>query len=306
MSLAKILIVDDEQNYARLLKKFLMRSQKNKTKSKHKHYEIELSFELEEALAKIEQILPDVIITDLRLDQELEGLEILDYLKENNLDIPTIIVTAYGNKQNILKCLEKRPYCLFEKSEQFESLNEKIESKLEGILREAKSKTRAKPHLATVRSSLEKLPRSQHLQLLLERLGLLTKEEYDKISDEMQSLRFLIGDDEQKQKQIDKIDRERKSKGLIPLSTINKSNVLILQKSYVSKATGQKKFYPYFLLRSINDRGEIINKYLGKYELISDPLILEKIKNKFSEAELREKGVKISPAQSDNSPKSEI
>lgn len=274
MSRAKILIIDDEKSFANLLKTFLQTNQDKKD-----IYQIELAYQLDEALTKIDSFLPDLIITDLRLERELEGLEIFDYLKENNLDIPVIIITAYGNKQNILRCISKRPHYLFEKAGEFGYLKQKISQ----ILTEVKDNSRTKPHLATVRSSLDKLPRNQHFQLVLERIESLNLEEYNELTEELPLLRLSIKDGEFEQKQLDKIDRDREARGLIPLSLIEKGNIYCEKQSHKSKITGKRTVYAYFYLRWLGDDGKQEFKYLGRYEKIKDPLILEKIHLKYPE-----------------------
>ena len=277
MSKPRILIIDDDQGFANVLKSFLQNDAQGK-----KIYEIEIVYTLDNGILKLEDenSLPDLIITDLRLDQGLEGLAVFDYLKDNNLDIPTVIVTAYGDKKNILKCLPKRPYYLFEKTGQFEYFKKKIEQ----ILTEVKSKSRKRtPHLATVKSLVKNLPKKQHFDLILDRIEQLTLEEYEELQDEMPLLRLSIKDGEQEKNQINKIDLEREQQGLIPLSIIEKAGVYFEKRSHKSKKTGVRNVYPYFYLRWVNEKGENDWKYLGRYENIKDPIILDKIHQQYPE-----------------------
>ena len=273
MSKDRILIVEDEQIVASLLKSFLLATQEEKSK-----YQIELAHNLSEAIEQIEKFLPDLIVTDLRLDKGLEGLAVFDFLEENNLKIPTIILTAYGDKENLLKCIEKRPHYLFEKARGFEELKDKITQ----IITEQKSKSRVKPHVATVKSLLDKLPPSQHFQLILDRIENFTLEEISELEDELPLLRLSIKEEQQEQKNIEVIDRRREVKGLVPLSLLNKGTIHCEKHSYKLKTTGERKVYPYFYLRWM-DNGKHAGKFLGRLEKIEDPLVLEKIYQKYPE-----------------------
>ncbi len=278
MSKATILIIDDEKSFANLLKSFLGIKEEGK-----KAYQIEIAHNLESAIALIESenSRPDLIITDLRLKKGLEGLAIFDYLKENNLDIPTIIITAFGNKENILKCIPKRPYYLLEKTGSFDYLKKKIDQ----ILTEVKSqnKSKRKPSVATARALLKNLPRKQHFNLLLERIEKLTLSEYEELEEELPLLRLSIKDGEQEKTEINKIDLEREAQGLLPISIIEKGNIYMEKHSYKSKTTGKRSIYPYFYLRWTCDDGSTDFEYLGRYEKIKDPIILEKIHQQFPE-----------------------
>ena len=273
---AKILIVDDEQNLANLLQDFLELDREHP-------YQIEIAYNLESALTKIDNFLPDLIITDLRLERGLEGLGIFDYLKENNLDIPIVIITAYGNKENIIKCLEKRPYYLLEKSSGFKVLREKIPQ----ILKEVKGEKRAKPHLATVRSYLERLPRHQYLNLIYEGIENFNTQEFEELEEELPLLKLSIKDGQIQEKQLDKLDREREGQDLIPLSLIKNSGIFCERKSYKSKTTGKMKAYTYFYLRWVDDEGKSQSKFLGKFENIKDPVILEKLYQKYPDFKVK-------------------
>ena len=277
MSKPRILIIDDEQGFANVLKSFLEMDEGGKAL-----YEIEIVNSLEQAILKLEDenSLPDLILADLRLEKGVEGLAIFDYLNEHNLEIPGIIVTAFGDKKNLLKSIPKRPYYLYEKSQDFAPLKKIIEQ----ILTEVKNKSRNKtPHLATVKSLVKKLPKKQHLDLILNSIENLTLEEYEELEEELPLLRLSIKDAEQEKKEIDKIDLEREQQGLIPLSIIEKAGIYYEKHSYKSKITGKRNVYPYFYLRWVDENGKQDFIYLGSYKKIKDPIILEKIHEQYPE-----------------------
>ena len=274
ISKARILIIDDEQSFAGLLKSFLQATPEEK-----KRYEIEIANNLDDAINQIDRFLPELIITDLRLDKGLEGLAVFDYLKENNLDIPTVIVTAFGNRENLIKCISKRPYYLAEKSRGFEELKQKVSE----IVAEVKSTSRGKPHLGTLKNLLGNLPESQHFQLILDQIENFSLQQYQELEEELPLLRLSIQDENRKKKKLDIADQERIAQGLVPLSLLDRGTVHCEKKSYKSKATGERKVYTYFYLRWIKDDGRHAGRLLGKLREIKDPLVLEKIYLKYPE-----------------------
>ncbi len=88
----KILIVDDEKETAEMLKEGLMRE----------GYGVVLAFDGEEALLKIKEDNPDVILLDLLLPK-LNGFEVLKEVKERFKDKwrPVIIISGQADLESI-------------------------------------------------------------------------------------------------------------------------------------------------------------------------------------------------------------
>lgn len=78
----KILVVDDEKPISDIVKF-------NLTKE---GYEVFTAYDGEEALEKVEEVLPDLIILDLMLPKK-DGLEVCREVRKNH-DMPIIMVTA--------------------------------------------------------------------------------------------------------------------------------------------------------------------------------------------------------------------
>ena len=274
MRKAKILIIDDEASFASLLKSFLQTAQSEASK-----YLIEIADSLDKALDLIDKFVPDLIITDLRLEKGLEGLAVFDYLEENDLDTPIIIVTAFGNRENLLKCIPKRPYYLAEKVGGFEALKEKVTE----IVKQIKTKEKATPHLGRVKSLLDRLPQGQHFQLILDRIERFTPQQYAELEEEIPLLKLSVQEGYKEKKDLERIDEQRRAEGLIPLSLLQKGTVHCEKHAYKLKTTGERKIYTYFYLRWIRDNGKHAGKVLGKLKDIEDPLLLEKIYEKYPE-----------------------
>ena len=88
----KILIVDDEENIRLLYEEELS----------EEGYDVQTSSSIKDALKKIEEFTPDLIILDIKMP-EIDGLEGLKKFKELFKDIPVILCSAYESyKQNFI------------------------------------------------------------------------------------------------------------------------------------------------------------------------------------------------------------
>jgi CheY-like chemotaxis protein len=84
--MANILVIDDEADMRFAVRMLLERSG---------HTVIEAG-NGEDALAKLDEIIPDLVLLDMRLPG-MDGIQILQKLREKQKDLPIIMVTGYGN-----------------------------------------------------------------------------------------------------------------------------------------------------------------------------------------------------------------
>src|SRR5918997_635358 len=93
--MAKILVVDDETDLEALIK------QKFRQKIREHRYEFIFAVNGNDALAKL-QLHPDidVVLSDINMP-EMDGLTLLTKLKELSPLIKAVIVSAYGDMENI-------------------------------------------------------------------------------------------------------------------------------------------------------------------------------------------------------------
>ncbi|RKZ22951.1 hypothetical protein DRQ18_01570 [bacterium] len=85
----RVLIVDDDPEFVETLKKSLS-----------KYFIVYTAFSKKEAIECYEKESPDVVLLDIRLKDEpgnKEGLDVLRYIKEEDPDIPVLVMTAYGD-----------------------------------------------------------------------------------------------------------------------------------------------------------------------------------------------------------------
>ncbi len=92
----KILLVDDERNILRMLKKFLSKA----------GYDVETARNYEEALSKLQTMGFNLILSDMRLPGK-SGLDLLRYIKQSFRDLPVIIITAYGSIENAVEAMKE-------------------------------------------------------------------------------------------------------------------------------------------------------------------------------------------------------
>ncbi len=97
--MARILVVDDEENLRLVLKTFLKRH----------GYDVEVAHDGEEALPMIDGFGPDFVITDVRMPR-LGGLELLSALSAKGSDANVIVMSAYGSHDLALEAIQAGAY----------------------------------------------------------------------------------------------------------------------------------------------------------------------------------------------------
>jgi DNA-binding NtrC family response regulator len=91
-----ILVVDDEKNILKVVSTTLGKES----------YTVDTARSSEEAIEKFDKDTHDLIITDLKLPGK-SGMELLEYIKSRNPDIPIIMITAFGTIENAVEAMKK-------------------------------------------------------------------------------------------------------------------------------------------------------------------------------------------------------
>jgi two-component system nitrogen regulation response regulator NtrX len=99
-----ILVVDDEPSIVQILSGILQ----------DEGFEVITAPDGETALTVVEAELPDLVLLDIALPG-LDGLEVLQQLKEHQPQLPVIMVSAYGNVENAVKATRLGAYDFIEK-----------------------------------------------------------------------------------------------------------------------------------------------------------------------------------------------
>jgi len=81
----KILVVDDEESIRLLYKEELQ----------DEGYLVDVAVDGEDALKKFEECNPDLITLDLKMPG-MDGLEVLNKIREKDMDVPIVLLTAYS------------------------------------------------------------------------------------------------------------------------------------------------------------------------------------------------------------------
>jgi len=115
-----ILIVDDEKNYLVILEALLA----------PEGYEIITQDNAVNALRLIREADLDLVITDMKMPG-MDGMELLDEVKNIDSDLPVIIMTAYGTIEMAVEAMKKRAYDYITKPFRNEELKLTIKKALE-------------------------------------------------------------------------------------------------------------------------------------------------------------------------------
>lgn len=86
----RVLIADDDED-SRILLSFLLEEE---------GWEVTQACNGQEALTKVIAEKPDLLILDNRMP-ELTGVEVYQYLKAQNIDLPIVLATAHGSLEEL-------------------------------------------------------------------------------------------------------------------------------------------------------------------------------------------------------------
>ena len=90
-----VLLVDDEQDILELLEMTLLKMGLQVDKARN----------VQQALGKLAQQRYELCLTDMRMPDG-EGLQIVQYITQHNLDVPVAVITAHGNMENAISALK--------------------------------------------------------------------------------------------------------------------------------------------------------------------------------------------------------
>lgn len=91
----RILVVDDEIEYCRTLKDFMVK----------KNYEVDIALNGVEAVKKVEKMRPHIVFLDIIMSG-MSGIEVLIKIKEIDSNIKIIILTALSDRELKKNALE--------------------------------------------------------------------------------------------------------------------------------------------------------------------------------------------------------
>jgi len=126
--MTKILVADDETDLEMLIK------QKFRQKIREQHYEFIFAINGNDALAKIQQHPDiDIVLSDINMP-EMDGLTLLSRLSESSPLIKSVIVSAYGDMDNIRTAMNRGAFDFITKPINFEDLSLTMEKTIKHVI----------------------------------------------------------------------------------------------------------------------------------------------------------------------------
>lgn len=126
--MTKILVADDEADLETLIR------QKFRQKIREQQYEFVFASNGNDALEKIQQHPDiDILLSDINMP-EMDGLTLLSKLSESNSLIKSVIVSAYGDMENIRTAMNRGAFDFITKPINFEDLSLTVEKTLAHVL----------------------------------------------------------------------------------------------------------------------------------------------------------------------------
>jgi adenylate cyclase len=125
--MAKILVVDDEADLEVLIK------QKFRQKIREQQYEFLFAINGRQALEQLEQHKDvELVLSDINMP-EMDGLTLLAKLNEKNLLLKSVVVSAYGDMENIRTAMNRGAFDFVTKPVNFTDLELTIERTLQHV-----------------------------------------------------------------------------------------------------------------------------------------------------------------------------
>jgi len=101
-----ILIIEDDESIRRVIKKIL--------EGENKNYKIIEAIDGKDGLIKINENQLNLILCDIKMPR-LDGIDVLKYVKKNNLFIPFILLTGHGNVETAVNAMKIGAFDFIEK-----------------------------------------------------------------------------------------------------------------------------------------------------------------------------------------------
>jgi two-component system response regulator PilR (NtrC family) len=117
--LPRVLLVDDEPDILELLELALQKM----------GLEVDKAGNVREALAKLAASKYDLCLTDMRLPDG-DGLQIVQHIAQQNMDVPVAVITAHGNMENAVAALKAGAFDYLSKPVSLDQLRALVNSAL--------------------------------------------------------------------------------------------------------------------------------------------------------------------------------
>ncbi|OGS90340.1 MAG: sigma-54-dependent Fis family transcriptional regulator [Gallionellales bacterium GWA2_60_18] len=119
MKSPRVLLVDDEPDILELLELTLLKM----------GLEVDKAGDVSEALAKLAARRYDLCLTDMRMPGG-DGMQVVQYIVQRNLDVPCAVITAHGNMENAVAALKAGAFDYLAKPVSLDQLRALVKSAL--------------------------------------------------------------------------------------------------------------------------------------------------------------------------------
>jgi two-component system response regulator PilR (NtrC family) len=149
----RVLLVDDEEDILELLEMTLLKM----------GLRVDKAGNVREALAKLAERHYDLCLTDMRMPDG-DGLEVVQYITQHNLDVPVAVITAHGNMENAIHVLKSGAFDYLAKPVALDQLRSLVKAAL-SLPQTATGHERGllgnSPAMQKVRDLIDRVARSQ-------------------------------------------------------------------------------------------------------------------------------------------------
>src|SRR3989338_9025029 len=147
-----VLLVDDEQDILELLELALLKMGLKGDSASN----------VREARAKLTACRYDLCLTDMRMPDG-DGLQVVQHIMQNNLDVPVAVITAHGNMENAVTALNAGAFDYLAKPVSLDQLRALVKSALklpQTVVPDGKALLGHSPAMQRVRDLIKRVARS--------------------------------------------------------------------------------------------------------------------------------------------------
>ncbi|WP_107667091.1 response regulator [Cyanothece sp. BG0011] len=274
MTTSKILVVDDEIIYwTRLIEQIF------EEKIESNEYQFSFAKDGIEGLEKVKEIKPDLVLADIKMPK-LDGLAFLHQLNEDQQNIKSIIISAYGTIDHISQAMYERAYDFLVKP--IDRL--KLESSIRRVLlvssdlnkskeilpSDSTKKQSSKVNYSSVLRLSKELPPPQQLNLVSDVISQFSLEQFNEFEQELPSLKLQVQQGEAERNLLEQEDEERIKQGKFPLNLLRQGYIEVQTQSR-KMVSGEMKQYKYLSIRWIDPKTKKLRGKNLKKKDLKDP-----------------------------------
>jgi len=157
--MAKVLVIDDERSIRNTLKDIL----------EFEKHQVVLAENGKIGLEAAQNSIFDVIFSDIKMP-EMDGIELLTTLKENEIDVPVVMISGHGNIETAVECIKKGAFDFIEKPIDLNRLLITVRNALDKNLLVVETKS-LKRKVAKRHQMIGESPAIEKVRMMIERVA---------------------------------------------------------------------------------------------------------------------------------------